>query len=719
MPVLRRPLLLLILCTGFAHAEENLPELDVQIQDISSNKTLPSELRNSYNWWQSKIKLNAAYLMGARGAGVNVAVVDTGIDLNHVEFRGRLLAGYNAFAPTRTAMDDHGHGTHVAGIIGAAADGSMVVGGAPDVKLIPIKVLNAAGSGSEASFNAGMNFAAKSSAKVLNLSLGAPGPFGASGIQQVVNAGKLVVVAAGNSGLANPEWPARYAKEAWAKGQMIVVGAVDSNNKIASFSNRAGDTRYFYVVAPGVNIASTYTANRYAYMSGTSMAAPVVTGLAADIYSRWMYLSANQVASIIFKTADKLGTSAAGTPDVVYGWGLVNAERALQPVGAPKVAVYNAGYYALAPLALSTNKLVQSKAFGGVALTATDDFGRAYSYDMGSLTSQRNSGGLNEMFSQMDRQLGMLEQRTPNTRLQYSLTEREGNTVVGSYNLIHKLDDRTTIATGNQGMIEHFMGIGAELGELPLTTRFSNPYFNLNEQALSYMGLGYQFNANQQIRFALLNSTDLAADPNQPLRNQLQQNGWAAEFSQKLGAGEIKLGVGQLIEQGSLLGASGTQTGALDFDRSSTLYTTVTGLLPLSVKSQLMAQFNLGNTRSAGQGLVGDSQTTTAGWSLGWYQQALLHEHDALGFAVSQPLRVLSGQMNLQLPIVDMETGAISHQRYAVDLQSPATETDLELGYSRKMDKYTRVRFNAVYRHNADNQDGDRTEVGLRLNHRF
>lgn len=213
--------------------------------DISPVTTLPTELKYSFNWWQPMVGANTAYTMGARGKGIVVGVIDTGIDLNNKEFKGRLVTGYNAVSPMKTPMDDNGHGTHVAGIIGAAADGSMTVGIAPDVLLMPVKVLDRNGSGTQASFNSGVQYSIQNGARILNMSLGAGGPFGQTAVQQAVTAGQLVVAAAGNAGGANPLWPARYAKEAWANGQVIAVGAVDSNSVIASFSNRAGDTKLF------------------------------------------------------------------------------------------------------------------------------------------------------------------------------------------------------------------------------------------------------------------------------------------------------------------------------------------------------------------------------------------------------------------------------------------------------------------------------------------
>jgi subtilisin family serine protease len=118
-------------------------------------------------------------------------------------------------------------------------------------------------------------------ASIVNVSLSSANAYDPRATQQAVRAGLLIVVAAGNDALANPVWPARFAKEAWANNQVIAVGAVDANHRIASFSNRAGDTAAWFLVAPGVDIVSSYVNGQYVYMSGTSMATPVVSGAAA------------------------------------------------------------------------------------------------------------------------------------------------------------------------------------------------------------------------------------------------------------------------------------------------------------------------------------------------------------------------------------------------------------------------------------------------------
>ncbi len=208
-----------------------------------------------------QLGIKGIHSKGIIGQGVVVAVLDTGLNLNNPEFRGntRVRKGYNAVTGSSDVTDAMGHGTHVAGIIAASANGSGMYGVAPGATLLPVKVFGSS-TASSTDIDRGLAYALAQGAKVINLSLGANGPTGNAGLFKVAATNNtLVLAAAGNSGSANPGWPARYAKDAWANGTIIAVGAVDANKKLASFSNKAGDTANFYLVAPGVNIISTYS----------------------------------------------------------------------------------------------------------------------------------------------------------------------------------------------------------------------------------------------------------------------------------------------------------------------------------------------------------------------------------------------------------------------------------------------------------------------------
>ncbi len=209
------------------------------------------------------------------GAGVKVAVVDTGISCGHPDLQCDSSSGYNALDPQSPPDDDNGHGTHVAGTIAARWDGQGVVGVAPGATLIPVKVLDKDGGGALSDVVRGINWAAEHGVDVINMSLGSPK--GSKSLEQAVRKayerGVTIVAAAGNEG-PDPDtvgYPGAYP-------QVIAVAASDKQDGIADFSSRGPQVAF---TAPGVDILSTVPGGGYEMMSGTSMASPHMSGLAA------------------------------------------------------------------------------------------------------------------------------------------------------------------------------------------------------------------------------------------------------------------------------------------------------------------------------------------------------------------------------------------------------------------------------------------------------
>jgi len=220
-------------------------------------------------------------------SSVIVAIVDTGVDYNHPDLAGNVdrANGYNFVSDTSDALDDGGHGTHVAGIIGAVGNNTEGIAGINwDVTILPIKFLDSSGSGSTSDGIKGIEWAVSHGARVINCSWGGGG-YSLALKNAIIAAGKagvLVVASAGNSGRdtdANPSYPGSFNLS-----NMISVAATDSSGRLASFSN-FGETTV-KIGAPGVSILSTYRGSTYRSISGTSMAAPMVTGVAAMVLSQ-------------------------------------------------------------------------------------------------------------------------------------------------------------------------------------------------------------------------------------------------------------------------------------------------------------------------------------------------------------------------------------------------------------------------------------------------
>jgi subtilisin family serine protease len=247
----------------------------------------PDPLR-SRQYGLDEIGLPAAWKKSG-GQGVTIAIVDSGVDLSHPDLTSRLGAGHDFVGNDSTPKDENGHGTHVAGIAAAATENGVgVSGGAPDAKIMPVRVLDSKGSGSQANIGKGIQWAADHGAKVINLSLGESGLAGKllrggelnEDIEHAVQRGAVVVAAAGNDGTASKPYRSTTP--------VLIVGAVDSNRQPAKFSNFGATDA---VTAPGVQIDSTlpeYSTEQsdahgkgYGYLDGTSMAAPYVSAVAA------------------------------------------------------------------------------------------------------------------------------------------------------------------------------------------------------------------------------------------------------------------------------------------------------------------------------------------------------------------------------------------------------------------------------------------------------
>ena len=257
-------------------------------------------------WALNSINIAAVWepngsFLGATGRGTTVAVIDTGIDYNHNEFRGKVVGGYDFVDNDNIADDLNNHGTHVAAIIAGNNDGFGITGVAFDANIMPIKVLGADGTGFTSDIIEGIYYAVNSDIKVdvINLSLGGGQNSTAmqNAIRYATDRDVVVVMAAGNNGGALPISPAINAIN-----NGLAVGAVNQDGNLTSFSNQAG-TLLDYVTAPGDNITSAITGNRYATYSGTSMAAPFVSGVASLLSGYDSGLTTEQIENLLTSTA--------------------------------------------------------------------------------------------------------------------------------------------------------------------------------------------------------------------------------------------------------------------------------------------------------------------------------------------------------------------------------------------------------------------------------
>lgn len=286
-------------------------------------EVFPASLgQDTIDWGLQTIQAEAAWTV-TKGAGVKVAILDTGIDYNHPDLKQNIREYIDFTGSQHGALDVQGHGTHVAGIIAGVDNDTGIIGVAPDAELYVAKVLGDNGSGSFDYIIKGINWAMAHGVDVINMSLGAssePPAAMHAAIQQAVSQGITIIAATGNE---NGEvcWPAMY-------DEVIAVSAIDQNKNKASFSNYGIKNE---ITAPGVDILSTYKNGGYARLSGTSMATPIITGSVA------LYISMKKAATgvnpsitdvhgALVKAVDDLGSIGK---DEYYGAGLINLVKLL------------------------------------------------------------------------------------------------------------------------------------------------------------------------------------------------------------------------------------------------------------------------------------------------------------------------------------------------------------------------------------------------------
>jgi thermitase len=325
-----------------ARAFEALDEVEFCEPDgIARTELNINDPQAGYQWHLPKIGVPAAWDVSEGSGNLWIGILDSGVDPTHPDLAGKLAPGWNFIRNNSNTADDFGHGTHVAGIAAAATDNNLGIAGVGfRCSILPVKVLDRSGVGSYAGIAAGIRYASLNGAKVINLSLGGTTPSATlqSAVDAAVARGCIVIASAGNNNSTEPMYPAHCANA-------IAVGASTAQDARASFSNYGW---WVDVAAPGTNLLSTfplepmplgYAPSGYLGMSGTSMAAPVVAGVAGLLAS---YMGANAtpaaIRSILESTCDPVARAWCAAGRIDAGAALA---RASNPASARVADVRN------------------------------------------------------------------------------------------------------------------------------------------------------------------------------------------------------------------------------------------------------------------------------------------------------------------------------------------------------------------------------------------
>jgi hypothetical protein len=665
------------------------------------------------NYGLSEIKASSAYALGATGAiggtPIKIATLDSGVDLAHPDLAGQIDPASTDIVAGRggSAQDLGGHGTSVAGVLVAARNGIGMHGVAFDSRVLAVRADSSCTPRCTFLYSDlahALDYAVAHGARIINMSFGSPGTAGAefeTAYRNAINAGVIIVAAAGNDGGPDPEYPARYAASADAKGQAVAVGAVDAANQPASFTNLAGDTAAKYLMAPGVDITTTALGGGTAVVSGTSFAAPHVAGAAALVLSQSPFLSPKQVVDILLASAARMGDPSH------YGQGLVDLQAALNPIGPLSVPL---GASVEAPAAeLSTTALRLGSAFGDAlrgrsgpgAVMVLDSYKRAYIADLapaiartatrpdiGTLLSTRNDGRL--LQRAFGTTVAVAMSLTPEREdYELRLAPDEGQRV-------DRLQLVTALGSGRRLAFSRGVPATYEFG-LPLVAgdavagllapgAFESPYLGL-VRAPDSVVLG-QAVAGLEFRFGF-------ADDGEDQRSSL-----LAEFGKSWADGShMAVQWGELTEQDGLLAARGD--GGFDFGAGATTqFVGISGAYAMGPHLRVLANYSAGwTTTGPQQGLLRDfSQIRSSAYGVGICLEEAVRPGDRLGFSVSRPLRVDSGSATLSLPVARSIDGAVIRANRRVGLTPSGAELDAELSYQLPAGNDGALAFNLLLR---------------------
>lgn len=639
----------------------------------------------------------SAYQRGATGAGIGVAVIDTGIDLQSAEFTGRLSASSADIAGNGTLDDVDGHGTAVAFTLAGRRNGTGTHGMAFDATLIALRADrpgtctgNSTGGAEEggcrfdtSTLARGINAAVTAGAKVVNLSLGGTSTTAdfRAAVARATAAGLVVVIAAGNDGAAEPDALAAFAGDPALRGQMIVAGSVTGADAIAGNSNRAGSLAAHYLTAVGVDVRAPDATGQTLLWSGTSMAAPQISGAVALLAQAFPNLTGAQIAELLLSTARDAG--AAGT-DPVYGRGILDLRRAFQPVGATALA----GSTLAVPVsggALLSAPMGDARPTGSGAVIL-DSFGRAFAIDLGA--GARTAPPMRLLATGPAVRTVAAGNGAMAVRASFAAAAPVSGTASAPPSRLVAVTGEGRV--GRDTVLAMGMGIGAENLRSDPAAVASTGFLAARP---ADAGLGFDViaggAASVRHRLGALGVTAMADTGDVLTPETGARRGWHRSDYARAGialdgaAGPVAgaLSVSRLSERNTLLGARlGPALGApagrswfgdarLRFEQDGWT---------------AGASFRRGRTRARVTGLDGKGLLRSEAYAVDLGRRSLWTGDDLLAFRVAQPLRVTGGGLDLQLP-TDWDYGSSSVSGWKTQrlpLVPRGREVDAEVRYA-------------------------------------
>ncbi|HZW17116.1 MAG TPA: S8 family peptidase [Brevundimonas sp.] len=663
-----------------------------------------------------------AWDAGATGAGINVGVIDSGIDFDQADLAGRIsttlstdvVVGRNVPTGTVGPNGEPAHGTLVSGIIASNFNGFGTIGTAYESTIVSIRTdrSDCQDPDDDVCFHASdliraIDYAIANDLPIVNMSLGGEelGPQFVAALERAVNAGIVFTIAAGNAGEeatgGNPEWPARYATDPRFAGHIIAVGAHDANSVLASFSNRAGVAAAHYISAPGEDVITGCDSSSCWRINGTSFSAPAVAGALALLLDAFPNLTGEEAVEILLTTAREAGDPGV---DAVYGRGLLDIAQAFQPIGSTSVPMGSGS-----TLSVVTERFAYSGAAFGDALRNTpglqtvghDSFDRLFRVDLAAAYGQAPRGDRNRM-PQLERQQATLTVDAP-IGGQLSLTSSTAvddsayDPAALSNAMTPWLDDRRREDVMVQFSTDHG-AVAVWQGRNGARSPFE-------------LGAGDSFASLAQVDRAWLGATKIGAltftadagagDRAMPFQTAEEEVSRYTRFAMKWEASptaQLTFAGGSLEERMGPLGAYVPLGSGFEMP-SDSRFAGVSGQFDLGSGVWLDAEMGWARTDLAGQFLSLSEQAVSSSWRLG-----LTSVCEQLGFgcrsltwSISQPLRVESGEFSAWLadaPLDYFDPLSFSERRFSA---SPTgRQIDLALGSVHELPDGSHLNLRAV-----------------------
>jgi hypothetical protein len=701
------------------------------------------------SWALEAIHAAEAYAQGYSGNGITIGFVDFNFELGSGEVRydnasrgpqAQAVQLYTAQTRSTPSPDTHGHAVAV---IAAGVKNELGIHGvAFDARVLAVDFFAMVNetqetvSGKRYHVSDPWTYLTQGGVRIISKSFGydtgdiISNPPVVSEYYVVDSAaiavqnGAFLVSSAGNNSGANPILSnmdtiddLRAANALNGPGAFVIAGAVDRNNQIASFSNRAGTARDDFIVAPGVAISAPYNGSVQT-VSGTSISAPIVAGAAAVVLQRWPSLTARQLADVLFASATDLGAPGV---DAVYGHGLLNLNAALQPVGVTTMAVPSG-----AP-ALASSGLVLGAAFGDapafrMALRGSmvlDRFGRDFTFDASRLAGARPAslplaGLLRRQFfwhgAQYDLGTGTVS---------FQLRDDAAARLVSANGLEAETTPQTIVQfAGSDGGIGWMAGSGLALTDAlapersrsfaatPLTRAFATV---LDQQGGSFAALRVTLDPGTTLSFGVSQANDvIGGHPVAALREGAPARAAALRLDRVQQQARFAFELGTLVEDDAVLGT--LSSGGLRLtERSATVWNTLSAewrLAPQwSAKTALtLAVTDPGSVRGSVFSSLGTVLSTGA--SLGIAGQDIFAPDDVLGFTVTQPLHVETAAATLVSATArDVGAGVTQFATNGVSLAPSGRELALESSYRFALGVWT-AEAALAYRFDAGHRAG-------------